>query len=138
MNDPSAHVNAILAALRTIPGITVYDGFVPASVPTDGAYIKPYIVLWAGTGDDPGELTACGTWDGDTLILDFQTTAVGASAEVCRAVSTAATAKLANLPVGTGKVRRNPDGFNQATPILDTQTSPARLMLPQQWRLITN
>jgi hypothetical protein len=131
-------VAAILAALRTIPGITVYDGFVPASVPTVGAYIRPYIVLWAGTGNDPGELTACGTWDGDTLILDFQTTAVGASAEVCRSVSTAATATLANLPVGTGKVRRNPDGFNQATPILDTQTSPARLLLPEQWRLITN
>lgn len=138
MADPTALVAAILAALRTIPGITVYDGFVPTSVPMNGTYIKPYIVLWAGDGDEPDELTADGVQDGDSLVMDFQTTVVGANPDNCRSVATAAKAKLTNLKAGTGRIRRNPDGFNQATPILDTQTSPARFMLPLQWRLITN
>ena len=138
MADPSPLVATILAGLRTIPGITVYDGSVPNSVPTTGTYINPYIVLWAGVGDEPDELTADGIQDGDSLTFDFQTTVVAANPSVCRSVTAEAKAKLTNLPAGTGRVRRNPDGFNQQTPILDTQTSPARFMLPLQWRLITN
>jgi hypothetical protein len=136
--DPSALAATILVALRTIPGITVYDGFVPSSVPMTGSYINPYVVLWLGAGGDPGELTTCGVWDGDTLILDFQTTTVGANPAICRAVDAAVKDKLLNLRVGTGRVRPNPDGFNQQPPILDTQVTPARFMLPRQLRLITN
>jgi hypothetical protein len=136
--EPSALVSTTLAALRTIPGITVYDGSVPTSVPQAGAYINPYIVLWAGNGDEPDELTADGIQDGDSIVFDFQTTVVGANPDICRAVTKAAKAKLTNLQAGTGRIRRNPEGFNQQSPILDTQTSPARFMLPLQWRLITN
>jgi hypothetical protein len=136
--DPTVLVTTILTALRTIPGITVYDGFVPTSVPMTGTYINPYIVLWAGNGDEPDELTADGVQDGGSLVFDFQTTVVGANPGVCRTVTKAAKAKLTNLQAGTGRVRRNPDGFNQQSPILDTQTSPARFLLPLQWRLITN
>lgn len=138
MADPGAIVATVMAVLRTIPGVTVYDGFVPSSVPMTGTYINPYIVLWAGAGDEPDELTADGIQDGDSVVFDFQTTVVGANPDICREVTKAAKAQLTNLQAGTGKVRRNPDGFNQATPILDTQTSPARFMLPLQWRLITN
>lgn len=138
MVDPSTLTGPVLAALREVPGITVYDGFVPTSLPETGGYIDPYVVFWAGTGDEPDELPADGVQDGDSITWDFQTTAVGAHPGICRSVDAAVTAKLTNLAVRTGRVRRNPDGFNQQFPILDTQTSPARLMLPRQWRLITN
>ena len=138
MADPEACAAAVMAALAAIEGITEYDGYVPEKVPETGGYIDPYVVLWAGTGDEPGELPADGRQHSDTLIWDFQTTAVGATAAICRAVDKAVTAALTNLAIGTGRVRRNPDGFNQQAPVLDTQTTPSRLMLPRQWRLITN
>lgn len=138
MVDVGTLVPSVTAALEALPGLTVHDGYVPKELPETGGYVDPYIVLWAGLGDNPPESTACGTQGTDSLIWDFQTTAVGATPDICRAVATAITGALTNLRVGTGRIRRNPDGFNQATPILDTQTSPARFMLPLQWRLITN
>lgn len=138
MADPVACAAAVRAALAAIEGITEYDGYVPVKVPETGGYIDPYVVLWAGTGDGPDELPADGRQASDTLIWDFQTTAVGANPAICRDVDKAIAAVLTNLAVGTGRVRRNPDGFNQQAPILDTQTTPSRFMLPRQWRLITN
>lgn len=138
MVDPEELVTPVAAALKAIPGTSFHDGYVPKALPETGAYVDPYVVLWAGTGDEPDELAACGVQDGDSIIWDFQTTSVGATPAICRAVDRDVTAALTNLPVRTGRVRRNPDGFNQAAPILDTQTSPARFMLPRQWRLITN
>lgn len=138
MVDPADLVAPVTAALEAIGGTSFYDGFVPEKVPETGGYIDPYIVLWAGVGDDSDELPACGIQDGDSIVWDFQTTAVGADPEICRAVARDIKASLTNLSVRTGRVRRNPDGFNQQTPILDTQTTPARFMLPLQWRLITN
>jgi hypothetical protein len=138
MADPTQCAEAVMAALKTVPGITSYDGFVPVKVPESGGFMDPYVVLWAGTGDGPDELPSDGRETGDTLIWDFQTTAVGATPAICRAVDRAVCAALTNLHVGTGRVRRNPAGFNQQAPILDTQTTPSRFMLPRQWRLITN
>jgi hypothetical protein len=138
MVDAADLVDPVAAVLTAIDGIAFHDGYVPKALPETGTYIDPYVILWAGTGDEPDELPACGVQDGDSIIWDFQTTAVGATAAICRAVDKEVAAALTNLPVRTGRVRRNPDGFNQATPILDTQTSPARFMLPRQWRLITN
>ena len=138
MVDPDALTGPVLAALRAVPGITVYDGAVPTSVPETGGYVDPYVVLWAGNGDEPDELTADGVQDGDSLVWDFQTTAVGADASICRQVDAAVNVALRNLRVRTGRVRRNPTGFNQDIPRLDTETSPARYWLPRQWRLITN
>lgn len=138
MVDVEALTGAVLAALRTIPGITVYDGFVPKAVPETGGYPDPYIVFWAGIGDNPEEPLANGVQDTGSLIWDFQTTSAGADPSICRNVAQAAAAKLTNLKVGTGRVKPNPDGFKQQSPILDTQTTPARFMLPRPWRLNTN
>jgi hypothetical protein len=136
--DPAALVGPVTSALAEVPDVDHYDGYVPKSVPETGGFIDPYVVVWAGSGDEPDELPSDGVQDGDSVIWDFQTTSVGATPEICRAVDNAVTAKLTNLRIRTGRVRRNPDGFNQQAPILDTQTSPARFMLPRQWRLITN
>lgn len=138
MADAINFPDVIRGAVMLVPGLSFYDGFVPEKVPETDGYVDPYVVLWAGTGDNPPELTSCGTQSTDTLIWDFQTTVVGADPDTCRRAAKDVTTRLMNLRVGTGKVRTNPDGFNQATPILDTQTSPARFMLPLQWRLITN
>lgn len=140
MVDPTPLVAAVEAALKTVPGITVYDGHVPSKVPTDssGQYVLPYVVIWAGTGDNPPEQPSCGTHSEDTLVFDFQTTIVAANPALCRAVNQAVKQKLMNLRAGTGRIKPNPDGFQQQSPILDTQATPARFMLPKQWRLITN
>lgn len=140
MVDPTPLVAIIDAALRTVPGITVYDGYVPTKVPTDasGQYVLPYVVIWAGTGDNPPEQSACGEHEEDTLVFDFQLTIAGANPAICRSVNQYVKAKLMNLRAGTGRIKPNPDGFQQQSPILDTQVTPARFMLPKQWRLITN
>ena len=138
MVDLAALVAAVTDAEAEILGVTNYDGHVPEDVPELGGYIQPYITNWFGTGSNPDETQACGTQPADSLIWDFQTTVVASNAAACRAVAQALTQKLLNLRVGTGTVRRNPDGFDQPYPIPDTQLTPARLMLPLQWRLITN
>ena len=138
MVEPDSLTGPVQAALEAVPGAGFYDGFVPARVPETGGFIDPYVVLWAPNPDEPDELPADGRQDGDSVVWDFQTTAVGATPAICRAVDAEVRRRLTNLPVRTGRVRRNPDGFNQQAPTLDTQTSPARFMLPRQWRLITN
>lgn len=127
-----------MAALHTVPGSTAWDGYVPSSLPETDGYIDPYVVLWGGAGDGPPDLTADGRQSTDTLIWDFQTTAVGATPAVCRALDLAVQLALVNLRVGTGTVRFSPQGFNQQPPTMDNQTTPARFFLPRQWRLITN
>lgn len=131
-------VQDIKDALEDVTGISVFDGFVPTKVPEAGGFILPYVVIWAGVGDNPDEPTSCGTHNTDTLILDFQITVAASNTGAVRAVAEAVKQKLTNLQTGTGRIKPNPDGFNQQPPILDTQITPARFMLPLQWRLITN
>ena len=138
MADPVALVANIRAALATLANVSIFDGQVPTKVPEAGGYILPYVVIWAGVGDNPDELPSDGLHDTDTLIFDFQTTAVGASSDICRRVAIDVKTRLTNTRVGTGRVRPNPDGFQQQTPIPDNSVTPARYMLPIQWRLITN
>lgn len=141
MADPLALQATILQALRNITDLSgrVHDGYVPDKVETDTAgYVLPYVVFFGGAGDFPGEDLADGTIDGDSIIFDFQTTSVGPLSGHAAAVDRDVTKALLNLKVGTGRVKPNPDGFNQQTPIRDTNVTPARFMLPRQWRLITN
>ncbi|MDJ0321830.1 hypothetical protein [Pseudarthrobacter sp. PS3-L1] len=138
MADILTAKSLLLARLRTDTGRTVYDGYVPEKVPQNGVYIKPYTILWAGLGEAPNELTSDGVESQSTLIWDFQTTAVGPDANSCLQLAAADKALLTNHRAGRGIIRPNPDGYNQQTPILDASITPARFMLPLQWRLITN
>lgn len=119
-------------------GLGFYDGYVPEKLPETDGFIDPYVVLWGGLGGSPPELTSDGIESEDTLIWDFQLTVVAASAETCRQAAKAVKKRILNMVIGTGRVRSNPDGFNQQSPVLDTQTTPSRFMLPLQLRLITN
>ena len=138
MADVTTFPDIIRGAVQLVPDMGFYDGFVPKKLPMSGNYVDPYTVLWAGLGDNPFEPTACGTHSTDTLVWDFQTTVVAADADTCRRAARDVRARLMNLMVGTGKVRPNPDGYNQQAPILDTQEQPSRFMLPLQWRITTN
>lgn len=138
MVDPTPFPAIIEGAILASDIDQFFDGYVPEKVTETNGYIDPYVVLWAGMGDNPFEPTACGTHNEDTLIWDFQTTVVGASPEACRSAAKMVKAQLTNLVIRTGKVRPNPDGFNQQSPILDTQATPSRFMLPLQWRITTN
>jgi hypothetical protein len=136
--DVTPLAGAIEAALA-LPGISFYDGYVPERVPEAGGHVLPYVVLYAGDGAPVvEEVTSSGHQPTDTLVWDFQITAVGATAGVCRAVARDVRAALTNLRVGTGLVKPNPEGFNQQVPYPDTSVTPARFILPLQWRLNTN
>lgn len=138
MADVLTYRAETLTALRTIAGITVYDGYVPDKVPTDAAgYILPYVVLWAGVGDEIPERDLCGLVDLDGLRWDFQTTTVAASAGLCAQVGNVVRLTLTNLPMGSHHILPNPDGFRQEVPLLDESITPARFMLPAPWRLDT-
>lgn len=143
MVDPNTLADLLLAKLRTLPdiGARVYDGSVPAKVPTDpsGQYIRPYIAVFAGLGADlPAERDLSGLVD--TTVLDWspQVTVVGPDARICRIAAQQVTAALTNLPIGGGWLMPDPDAFRVTTPITDSQVTPARAFLPLQWRLITN
>lgn len=138
MADINALAAEVIAVEAEITGTTNYDGHVSTRLPESGGYILPYFVNWFGTGDNPDEVTSDGKQSTDSLIWDFQITAVASNPAACRAVAQALKQKLTNRRIGKGTLRLNPDGFNQQAPILDTQTTPARFMLPLQWRLITN
>jgi hypothetical protein len=137
--DETTFPDIIRGAVLASPNLDqFFDGYVPEKVAETEGYIDPYVVLWAGLGDNPFEPTACGTHNQDTVIWDFQTTVVAADPDTCRRAAKEVKARLMNLAVGTGRVKPNPDGFNQQAPILDTQTTPSRFMLPVQWRITTN
>lgn len=138
MVDINALVAQVTALEGEITGTTNYDGHVPTKVPEAGGYILPYFVNWFGTGDSPDEVTSDGQQPTDSLIWDFQITAVASNAAACRSVAQALKQKLRNRRIGKGTLRLNPDGFQQQAPILDTTITPARFMLPIPWRLITD
>ncbi|PSS42905.1 hypothetical protein C6401_15205 [Arthrobacter woluwensis] len=138
MTDPNTIVDHLVALIEERTGLTVYDGNVPSKVPESGGYIESYVVLWAGTGDDVGEVTADGMQVEDITVFDFQTTAVGATPSIARSVGHGVNRALTNARVQSGRVRPSPDGFSTDRTIPDTTVTPSRHMLPAQWRLITN
>ena len=139
MVDPTPLAAAVEAALNTVTGISTHDGLVPRDVPaTAEGYVLPYAVLWAGDGDESNETTADGEQPTDTLTWDFQVTVVASNVAACRSVAHSVKLALINLRVGTGIVRKNPDGFDSPTPIPVPEVSPARYMKPLYFRLITN
>lgn len=138
MVDAIQYRSAVIAALRTIRGITVYDGNVPQKVPVDAAgYVLPYVVFHGGIGDEIPERDLSGRVDMGGLRWDPRTTTVAANADICARVAQDVRRALTNLPLGTHCLLPNPDGFKQETPFPDTTITPARFMLPAPWRLDT-
>jgi hypothetical protein len=135
--DPIVLYAGIRAPLTALPGVSVFDGQVPAKVPADSAgFVLPYVAIYAGAGNDlEAERDSTGLVDTGVLDMPFQTTCVGASALTCLAVARDVRRALANHPVGAGFIK--PAGFDTQVPIPDNQVTPARFYLPLQWRLTT-
>lgn len=140
MVDPEQIFQRIEAALKNITAFDgrVFDGQVDDSIAVAGGYVLPYVLLSAGVGDNPAERPLTGVQRTDSLIYDFQTTAVGPNAAQTRTAARLVNDALLNLRVGTGRITHNQDGFDQQSPIPDNTVSPARFMLPRPWRLLTN
>ncbi|RII41877.1 hypothetical protein DWB68_10140 [Galactobacter valiniphilus] len=139
MADPSA---IVMAVLQGVPGLTggVYDGQVPDTIPTtgQGKFVKPYAVLWAGTGDDiPAERDLTRLSAADVLDWRPQVTVVGPSGAVCRDGARAVLAALRNLHVGGGWLIPDADHNRQLSPIPDNTVTPVRMFMPLRFRLVT-
>jgi hypothetical protein len=121
-------------------GGNIYDGVVPTSLPKDvNGYIKPYVVIFAGTGGDLlGETSYTQETDMDVLSWPFQTTVVAADVISCMRLGHDVRIALTNHPVLGGFIR--PDGYSETGALLpqrDDQVTPARFFLPLQWRITT-
>lgn len=138
--NPAILYVKIRTQIQGLAGLTVFDGQVPSKVPTDaGGYILPYVAIFAGIGEDlPEERSLTQLVDMDVLDWRFQTTCVGASANIAMSVAHSVRLALSNLPVGGGFVKPDTDGFTAGVPLSDNQVTPARFFLPLMWRLITN
>lgn len=129
---------AVIAALEVGTGVTVYDGWVPEDVAEDEAgFVEPYVVLYSGDGDAIPERGLSGHLDLDSLRWDFQTTAVGASPQVCGDVGGRVRRTLTNLALGTYHILPSPVSYTGTVPVKDVTVNPARFMLPRVWRLDT-
>ncbi|GAA5229264.1 hypothetical protein [Arthrobacter cryoconiti] len=138
--NPAILYAQVRAALLTLPGVTVFDGQVPKSVPVDSSgYILPYVTVYAGAGANlENETDYTQQISMDELDWRFQTTCVGASMLIALQVTHDVRQVLCNLPVGAGWVKPDETGFTTQSPIPDNGTNPARFFLPLPWRLITN
>lgn len=128
----------VVRALEIATGITVYDGEVPDEVEEDSnGYILPYVVLFSGDGNSLPEADLSGRLDLAGLRWDFQTTSVGATADIASRVARTVRRTLTNFPLGTYHVLP-PEGYTGLqAPVKDPGTNPVRYFLPRQWRLDT-
>ncbi|XAZ30671.1 hypothetical protein AAHB34_16120 [Paenarthrobacter ureafaciens] len=116
MADINALVAQVTALEGEITGTTNYDGHVPTKVPEAGGYILPYFVNWFGTGDNPDEVTSDGNQPTDSLIWDFQITAVASNAAACRSVAQGIEAEAQEPPYRERHAATQPGRVPAASP----------------------
>lgn len=138
--NPALLYQQTISALKTIPGLTIFEGQVSGKVPTDASgYVLPYVAVYAGPGSHlESETEYSQTIDLGSLDWRAQTICVGATATIAMQVAHDVRLKLTNLPVGTGWLRPDETAFLTPAPIPDNGTNPVRFFLPLPWRLITH
>ncbi len=131
----------LMATLTAIPALggRVYDGYVPAKLPTDGAgYILPYVLVFSGiTTDLPAERDLAGHVDKHTHDWAPQTNCVGPTPAHARTCAQLVATALTDARIGNHWIKPDSEAFRSNTPILDMQASPSRHYLPLSWRLTT-
>lgn len=133
-----AELVASLKAITALGG-RIYDGYVPAQIPTDGAgYVLPYVLVFSGITADIGDPALSGKTD--KLVHDWapQTNCVGPTPGHARACAELVQAALTDIRIGNHRLKPDTDAFRVEKPIKDDQATPARFFLPLSWRLTTN
>lgn len=132
-----AQAEALLKAIGSLDG-RIHDGYVPDSIPTDGVYILPYVLMFSGTTTDiEEERDLRGLADLSTHDWRMQTNCVGPTPSHARAVAGLIQATLTNARIGNGWLLPDNQAFRTSVPIKDDDVKPARFFLPLSWRLTT-
>ncbi|MCT1689867.1 DUF3168 domain-containing protein [Brevibacterium sp. p3-SID960] len=135
MTKTSALVAWLKTRITALPGLAVYDGAVPDSVPLypGTQRIKPYIAIWTTPNREPDETTLDHTQAGRAG--DVTLTVAADTAANVREISDAVIAAIHRKPTpGAGEyIHAEPH-----VPIqIDIQVSPARYYQPLRFRLLT-
>lgn len=138
MIDPTLIRTSILDALRAVPQLVVFDGAVPAKVPTDAAgYIRPYVAVYVGAPTGLAETTLDARPDTGSVTRWAQTTLVAASPGHLDPLATTVVRALTGLRIGTHHLAPDRDQHATTVPLVDQSISPARYFLPLQWGITT-
>jgi hypothetical protein len=115
----------LLALLRAIPNLNVYDGSVPVDETKKVISVPlPYIVFWSSPGYDNDE-----RHDGRVAgrVVEFQLTGVGGTREQAKWVLEKARSNISRKRLGKGLIRRSDD--NQTVRRDDDYNRPGNLPL---------
>jgi hypothetical protein len=124
------HVDAVQAALETIPALTVYLGGVPAS----SGWVPPdkYCVLYPEPGEAVRESLADQRTD---FMTTFQVTCVGGSLERCLWVADKVRQALSGPLSVEGRSAWRPEDLGGPPVQRDDDTNPPSWFVPVQYRL---
>lgn len=135
MSSPLAVHQAVIARLREIPNVTVFDGDVPTKPPADSnGHVLPYLVVW-GTGTDRAGAVLTGAAP-DVLVPTVTVTAAGGTVARCLQAGELAHQKLSGWrPLPTS----GPFAPIAGTPDVQTDrdVTPARMFQPHLYRCTT-
>ena len=135
MADPDSLRQSILATLRSIPHVVVFDGEVPTEPPADTAgRVLPYVVLWASAGVPSNDAASLTGQPPSTLSWEIAITCAG---------GTPARAVQAAVLVRSSIERASISGSSPISEIssprpvsIDTNTNPHRFFTPMLFRLL--
>lgn len=135
MANPAELHAGVVAHLRTLGNLSVYDGEVPDAPPADPGtgHVYPYVVVWPSAGWTPAEAR---TVDGDghgALEWPVQVTVAAGEPGWCLEAVHAVRAALDGLEpaVGAGPLREEPGG---PTVRPDRDATPVRFFVPLLFR----
>lgn len=125
--------NAIERALSGIENTSVFQGFVPESVPEYlPNHIKPYVAIFMGVGSGYEDMVGlCGTPDNDSLTIDFTLTCVAQTTHELYALTDTVRDRFATTKI-MGDNYANLDWAQAQGQIMltDSEVTPARLYTP--------
>lgn len=130
----------VLAFVRTIPNLTVWEGSVPdgEAIPlTPKGKIQPHLVVnWAGLTEPPRRVNGIMGAQFDSYIQGFSTHAIAGDDDAARQLSNAVFMKLAGfVPYGCGEIR---PAFFAGVGEISTLGQPTRFSAVQSFKFLIN
>lgn len=124
---------AIERALSGIENVSVFQGFVPESVPEYlPNHIKPYVAIFMGVGAGYEDMVGlCGTPDNDSLTVDFTITCVAQTTHELYALTDTVRDRLATKKImGDSYANLDWAAAQGQVMLTDSEVTPARLYTP--------